>query len=284
MKTNQNIPKLLQPTPKSEVIRTASAVQVRVAAPGFSEYRYASGANLARILQRLDSSVDFIMITSFRAHGQNDKDGPITLKDNINTFTQLPGEIRSALGTKRIGAYWLVGHWTTCSLDDVPLAQCEAEGGKVTDSLEYSWLMTRDDDSVTPEAWLDAAMGIAAKYDQNSFIIRLEGKTTIRRSNGSVDGTLTTDSAIVNAWKDLAQEREKTSGQGYSEVRKLRERGRMQPLLMRRTEEAPSETEKTSAYRVTSCSAPAEMEFFQAVPDNNSGRQMFHSLGIKSEL
>lgn len=260
---------------KAEVTRLkdGSGVVVDIKRPDFFEYRWASGANLARTLQSLNSATGFIMITSFRSYDEVDgKLVPRSRSQNDKSFAQIPGQVREKLGTKRIGAYWLVGHWTE-----------KDDRGEVVDSLEYSWLLTRDDPDVTGEQWLRLAIDLTQLYDQSACIIRLDGETTLRRRDGSLLGTLTTARAVEDAWASLAKLRESGEDYSYTELRKMRERGRRQPIVSSEmppvSSEMPPEV-KTSAYRVQGNGQEYQPEFFIAKPHSNSARMHFAADGI----
>lgn len=273
--------KLLQKGPVAEVVRLATGgLRVNIKRPEYATFRLASGANLSRVLRRIGSEVDFLMITSFRAgdEDQNKVWTPRTKSQNERLFTRLPGELRSLLGSKRVGAYWLVAHWTTCTvpLNGAPLSECTALGGHIADSLEYSWLFTRDDPKVSGEAWLEAAKTLAKRYDQDSFVIRLDGETTLRGSTGDVWKTLSTDQAVEEAWKNLTEIREKEPYYGYSELRKVRERGRIQPIVLPES--------RAAAYRVTGTGEPHTIEFFVAEPHGNSSSALFAAIGAEPGL
>lgn len=259
-------PKVGAAEPEVTRLKTGG-LSVKISRPDFESYRLASGANLGRILQRLESSVDFIIVTSFRAFDV--VDGalvPRSKSKNEKLFSGVPAEVRSELGTTRIGAYWLVGHWT------------ESTPQGVVDSVEYSWLLAKDDPQVSEKAWLDIGTHLARKYDQDAFIIRQGGTMTLRSKDGSVLQTLSTVGAVEDAWANLAKLRESGQPYGYSEVGKLHGRGRHIPLVFPETKAA------SGAYRVTGSGAAYKPEFFVAEPHNNSSKQYFKALGVQYRL
>lgn len=286
----------LSPTPKTaEVARTDDGnLFVSVNRADYTTFRVASGAGLNRLLQRIGSAKDFLLITPFRgfdrAEGTTPK--PRSKSENERLFQAFPAELRGLLGTKRIGAYWLVGHWTECSvnLNGKPMTECTAIGGEIVDNLEYSWFFSRDDESVTSEAWLNTAIALATKYAQDGFIIRVDGETTLRKQNGTVSKVLETDRVIQDAWANLARMRgdaNNETGYGYTELRKVRERGRRIPVVMPPAPQSAENAEsvaKESAYRLVGNGLPYAPEFFVAVPHSNAGKAIFAAEGIRYHI
>jgi hypothetical protein len=300
--------KLLKPVPPHEVSRLASGgVWVNIKRDNVTATHVASGANLSRVLQRIGSNVDFMLITCFRPHDEvTDTQGlsqkvPRSMDKNQSLFYGMPKELRSLVGTDKVGGYWMIGHWTNCVIDgeeqeNFPLNQCAESGGEVQDNLEYSWLFTRDDASITPDAWLQAGCDLSVKYDQQAFIVRLAGETTLRSQKGAVWDSLSSEGTIDEAWKNLAKLRATKPFYGYTELKRLRSKGRRQPLVL-----APKETEekaetgtvelpkaagkrKTSAYHVAGSGRECEIDFFMAKPEGNSSRMFFAAIGAKAGI
>lgn len=260
---------LLEPKQAAEVFRRKEGgLLIDFHGPEYWEYHTASGTNLARVLARIGSDVDFILITAFRPFDEEEGSAPVPRSKNKNRsdFYQIPGQIRAAAGSKRIGAYWLVGHWSEPDPD-----------GQIVDSLEYSWMLVKDDPNVSEEAWLGAAQSVAAQYNQFGFIIRLNGEMTVRRPDGSVFQALSTDRAVEDAWKNLAKLRASGEAHGYTELRKMRERGRIQPIVFQDKEQVL----KTSSYHAHGAGKLYDIEFFLVEPHNNSAKMGFHYQGIK---
>jgi hypothetical protein len=171
-----------------------------------------SGASLSRVLSVLDSGVDFVFITASRA--SNSK------KENTTKNNDLLKFIRSEVGQK-IGAYKIIGHWKECSdelKDGETIADCK---GSVQNSLEETWLITKPD-TLSSDEFNEIAQKVARKYEQDAYVIRLNGKLTLNGKDGS-------------EWADLgdASKSSLSSGfekivnvQGYSELSKLRKKGR----------------------------------------------------------
>jgi hypothetical protein len=78
-------------------------------------------ASLSRLLQQFDNKVDFVILTSYH-HTKPEK-------ENIKSFQDFPAEYRALVGTKKVGAYELAGHW-------------QEEGGE--DQIERSWFFTKE--------------------------------------------------------------------------------------------------------------------------------------------
>lgn len=176
-----------------------------------------SGAGIARVLKMLDDNKDFLMITASR--------GNKTRKENQKNNNNLISYIRKELGMK-VGAYKLVGHWKECSepLDDgETLADCK---GGISDTLEESWLIIKPDD-ISGDLFRDIANKVAKKYNQDAYVIRKDGKLTLNSKNG-------------DEWIDLGKANRSSlstgfvriSGiQGYSELKKVRNSGRVQNIV-----------------------------------------------------
>jgi len=171
-----------------------------------------SGAGIARVLSKLESGDDFLIITAFR--------GNLTKKENQSNNNKLIKDLRTQVG-KKIGAYKLVGHWKECSeplKDDEKINDCK---GLIKDSLEESWLIIRPS-TISQEIFIKVANNIARKFEQDAYVIRINNKLTL---NGK-DGT---------EWGDLGKADKKSISngfgrilgiQGYSELKKNRSKGK----------------------------------------------------------
>ena len=176
-----------------------------------------SGAGLSRILKMLEDGNDFLIITASRANKSK--------KENLANNNKLIKDIRSKVG-KKIGAYKLVGHWKECNK---PLKKGETIKdckGSIVNSMEESWLITRPE-RVSREEFSNIAQDMAKKYDQDAYIIRLNGKLTVNDKNGEI-------------WEDLGKANKKSISagferiidvQGYSELAKLRKKGRITNII-----------------------------------------------------
>lgn len=171
-----------------------------------------SGAGISRVLKTLEDGNDFLIITASR--------GKFSKKENAKRNSQLIKSIRDELGVKS-GAYKLVGHWKECNHkleDGQKISDCK---GAIKDELEESWLIPKPK-NIAPEEFLDIAKKVAKKYDQDAFVIRIDGKLTLNGKDGTV-------------WEDLGKADKKSIStgfsriidvQGYSELKKQRNKGR----------------------------------------------------------
>ncbi len=265
-------------------------------------YRAASGDNLAHILERINSDVDFMLITSFRAWDPTvEPPRAVSKVENESTFRALPAALRSRFRTKMIGAYWLIAHWTACAglaeeHAEEPASRCEDLGGTIVDGLEYSWLIKKDDQSISEEDWMAAAIEIAENFGQSAFIMRLNGKTSVYGATGNFWEGLLTDQSILNAQQTLSELRSTTPKFDHTELRIARARGRIQKIAFRPSKtasEVPAESEgrpvggtvaKLSSYFVLGTGTPHTPEIFLAVPHCNSARMMFSHFGVSYGL
>ena len=210
-----------------------------------------------------------MLITAFRSER--------TKAENEKDFRTLPGILRSFFKSTSLCAYWLVGHWTECkgALQGTKIDQCVAEGEEIVDALEYSWLFVKTDESVSGDAWLRAGMDLANLTDQFAFVIRLNGEVSVRYANGEIKDRLTTDASVEQAWQHMAELRAGGVEYGYTELRKVRERGRIQPTVLNKKTSA-----KTSSYHIEGSGKPFVPHFFLAVPNSNSAKLVFSGEGI----
>lgn len=231
----------------------------------------AAGAGLSRVLRAIESDSDFVIITPFR--------GVNSFSQNVSAFKALPKRVRQVLDEPKIGGYWLIGHWTECSIDlqeGQTSDQCVALGGKLQHSLEYSWLFVRPE-YVSQAEWQAAFSKIAKEYKQDAFVSRVNGKTSVvAGSDGSVWESLSTVGAIEGTLEKLAWLRANRAGYGYTELKKLREKGRIQPIVFEvksAAKESFAEDIKASSY---------SFSLYQAVPASSSQSQAFIYEGIRS--
>jgi hypothetical protein len=132
-------------------------------------------ASLSRLLQQFQNKVDFVILTCYR-----DK---VPEQENSNAFHKFPAEYRSLVGTYKIGAFELVGHW-------------QEEGGE--EELERSWFFTNGDPNLSGEKFIAVAKALAGQYLQTAMVISRQGVTTLESPEGTVYNTLTTAAAIEN--------------------------------------------------------------------------------------
>jgi hypothetical protein len=120
-------------------------------------------ASLSRLLQQFQKNVDFIIITSY----QKEK----TEQENIKTFQDFPREYRGLVGTMKIGAFELVGHWQKAAGED---------------ALERSWFFTNGDPNLSTEDFTVAALAMADQYEHDTIIISRQGVITVETPEGVV--------------------------------------------------------------------------------------------------
>lgn len=176
-----------------------------------------SGAGLARVLQKLESGVDFLFITAFR--------GSKSIKDNLKENNKLIQAIRAEL-SKKVGAYKMVGHWKECSVplkDGEKIEDCK---GSIQNALEETWLILKPND-VQSEDFNTLAQKIAKKYHQDAYVIRMNNKLTLNGKDGTVweDLGKASKDSLSNGFKKILQT------QGYSELKKLRTKGRSENIV-----------------------------------------------------
>lgn len=153
------------------------------------------GAKLSRVLKLFDSNQDFMMITASR--GSNSK------KENSLKNNELIKSVRAELGTKT-GAYKIIGHWKECSIplkDKETIKDCK---GTITNNLEETWLITKPE-NVTSEEFDNIAQKIAKKYQQDGYVIRLDGKLQLKGKDGAT-------------WNDLGTASSKSLSAGFSKI------------------------------------------------------------------
>jgi hypothetical protein len=176
-----------------------------------------SGAGLSRVLSKLDDGSDFLFITA--ARGGNSK--KVNASNNNDLLRFFREETKS-----NAGAYKIVGHWKECSQelkDDEKISDCK---GSITNALEETWLIIRPD-NISPEEFNNIAIKISRKYNQDAYVIRLNNKLTL---NGK-DGTVWSDLGKANKDSLSTGFNKIVNVQGYSELAKLRSKGRIANIV-----------------------------------------------------
>ena len=199
-----------------------------------------SGAGLSRVLSKIDSGIDFLFITASR--------GSFSKKQNAERNNELIKYIRSEVGVK-IGAYKIIGHWKECTTE-LKDGQTIQDCPNIVNALEETWLFTRPDE-LSAEQFNELAQKVSKKYEQDAYVIRLDGKLTLNGKDGSewADlGKASKDSISVGFNKIV-------NVQGYSELAKLRNKGRVENIVFE--------------------------SLYVAIPkDNISSKRLFKELGI----
>ena len=264
-----------------EVLRCkGGGLSVSIRRDGLSTYRYASAANLARILLRIGTEDDLCLMTSFNALN--------TPRENHNNFDSIPNHVRSLVQSKEIEAYWLVGHWTDDSVLCRQAPPVAPDVGTSMDRLEYSWLLVNRNRNVHQSDWLLAATLLASEYEQHAFLIRLNGETTLRSMDGGVWETIDSDESTVSTWATLARLRARAESYGYVEVLKARDNhpGTHPTGDGKSSSDRPATrvTSELSSYAVAGDGFPHAIEFFLGVTGNISSKMRFASLGVSERL
>jgi len=176
-----------------------------------------SGAGLSRVLNKLNSESDFLFITAFRNTN--------TTKKNIQDNNALIKSIRDEIKEK-IGAYKIVGHWKECSKpleDKLTIKDCK---GKIINALEETWLIIKPS-NISSDDFDELAQKMSKKYDQDAYIIRKNEKLTLNGKDGTVweDLGKTSYDSLSSGFQKIIDK------QGYSELKKLRRKGRVQNIV-----------------------------------------------------
>ena len=195
-------------------------------------------ASLSRLLQQFEKKADFVIVTSY------DKDKPE--QENIKSFRDFPREYRALVGTMKVGAYELAGHW-------------QEEGGE--DQIERSWFFTKGDPNLSSEDFIGAGRTLAIKYNQDAIVVSRQGAVTLETPEGEVLGTLTTAGAIENATLKLMQARREFKGRDSTFA----------------FDDAPDRDPATPEQAKTSGVKPA---IFVTVPVNNFSKWAFSCIGL----
>lgn len=278
-------------------IRTVPVFGVRRVAGGLAiaiagEVRTAGG--LSRVMRWIEGEQGFLAITTFRRSN--------SFAQNRALFTRLPGELRHMLGTVKVGAYWMIGHWAECSVEMPPGAAslvegCRAAGGSLKDQLEYSWFFVQPS-GVDGKAWLRAGTRLAETYAQDAFILRQTGgEAGLHDKGGALLDTLGTAGAVSQGLQLLTWMRAHSDTYGYSELRHLREHGRLQPIVFTSSPQAEgggaaSSRQARAGYGVADASpadtawgephGPGAVAFYAATPHNNAAGRYLAALGVTS--
>jgi hypothetical protein len=215
-----------------------------------SSYHLAK-ASLSRLLKQFDNNVDFVILTPYH-HTK-------TEQENAKLFQAFPGEYRALVGTMKVGAYELAGHW-------------QEKGGE--DQIERSWFVAKRDPCLSTEAFIGAGQKLASQYEQTAIVVSRQGVVTLETPAGEVWAILTTAESIENATLKLMQatsefNKGKRPGIGFSELRRMKDGGRDSTFVF---DNAPDADQgKTSSVKP---------EIFVTVPVNNFGKWAFSIIGL----
>jgi hypothetical protein len=222
-------------------------------------------AGLSRLLQQFQNKVDFVILTCYRPEN--------TEQENSKAFQKFPAEYRGLVGTNKVGAFELVGHW-------------QNRGGE--EELERSWFFTNGDPDLSGENFIAAALAIAAKYDQFALIISRQGVTTLESKTGEVLNTLTTAGAIENATLKLTKARDefqegKRPGWGCSELKRMKDLGRDSKFVFDTVPDDARDADHGIDQGIAKEGSDAYLiqpRVFVGVPQNVMAKQGFSILGM----
>jgi hypothetical protein len=177
----------------------------------------------------------------------------------------------------KVGAYELAGHW-------------QEQGGE--DAIERSWFFTKGDPNRSSDDFIGAGKTLASKYEQDALIVSRQGVTTLETPKGEVWATLTTAGAIENALLKLMQARSefnegKGPGMGYSELKRMEDRGRDSTFYFDNAPEADQGSDGESDWLDRGWGKAGEGKtssvkpgIFVTAPVNNFSRWAFPTIGL----
>jgi hypothetical protein len=133
-----------------------------------------------------------------------------------NQVSKFPAEYRSLLGTLKVGAFELAGHW-------------QEEGGG--DAVERCWSFTKGDPNLSGEAFIVGGQALASKHEQTALVVSRQRVNTLETPEGEVLGTLTNAGAIEKRHAEddegAAEFKEgERLGTGYSGLNRMKDRVR----------------------------------------------------------
>lgn len=210
-----------------------------------------SGASLARVMDKLNSDIEFGLITAFRKYDEEGNKVPLKEKQKWNN--ELIKFFREHLGkTSSYGAYRMVGHWKECSVtlpDGVKISACSEHGGQIEDSLEETWLILNDTKS---KYFFEALQATAEKYNQDGFIARVNGEFGLFGKDGDkwADFEKVNEKSLSDSFKRIV------NLQGYSELKKKRTKGKLHNIIF---DEVVSESIEFSGINVPDCTNSSHM-------------------------
>jgi hypothetical protein len=226
-------------------------------------------ASLSRLLHQFEKKADFVIITPYY-HKK-------TEQENAKSFRDFPREYRALVGTMKIGAYELAGHW-------------QKKGGE--DQIERSWFLTKGDPDLSTEDFIGGGRTLALKYSQDAIIVSRQGAVTLEEPDGNVWATLTSEGAIENALLKLMQARSefaegKLEGVGFSELKRLKEKGRDSTFYFSPPADADQGNDWLSRRWDSAGNLPEGAKtssvkpgIFVTVPINNFSKWAFSTIGL----
>lgn len=151
-----------------------------------------SESGLSRVLNKIDDSDSFVIITAYR--DEYDK------KDNINRNRKM----RSEFNNLKMGVYQVVGHWQECSDQNIEYKDCPKN--KLTDVIERSYISVKPTNMEQKEFEI-LIKSLLQKFDQDAGIIKKDGMVYIIYKNGSLEkiGTSLSLNKISQAYSQFVK-------------------------------------------------------------------------------
>ena len=140
-----------------------------------------SEAGLSRVLSRVDTAEDLVIITAYRSN--------MSKKENISRNRALRGE----LNKRKMGAYQLVGHWQECQNPNIEYSDCPKD--QLVDAVERSFLVIKPDD-MTSKDFLGFLVRLAKKYDQDGIVYKHDNEYTIVNKRGATEFKIGTNVGV----------------------------------------------------------------------------------------
>jgi hypothetical protein len=219
-------------------------------------------ASLSRLLQQFQKNVDFIIITSYQKRK--------TEQENIKTFQDFPREYRGLVGTMKIGAFELVGHWQKKGYDD---------------TLERSWFFTNGDPNLSTEDFTVAAQALASQYEQQALIVSRQGVITLETPEGVLWETMNTAGAIEQVMEKLMKARAefdegKRPAHGWTELQRLKGKGRDSAFFLDQVPDADQATPEEVSKEEEGKTSSLKPCIFVGVPGSQMGQRAFSIIGM----
>jgi hypothetical protein len=248
---------------------------IKIHRPEHHEYRQGSALDLEALLRHVGASMNYLLITPHRGHRPADALSirPTRIETD-KVFHNIPNQIRAKLSSRRIVAYWLISHWTE------PSTGVE---GLLLDKIEYSWLITCYDESISGRAWSTLGAELAKEHSCGPFICFADGVSLLQSEDGTALWPIESELDVERTWASLARLRETSSDLRLHSQQDLEE----SPLeaspridVVRNPEDPIDPVPPTSPYAVRGPGQPMAYEFFAAEPHCISSSMMFSHLGI----
>lgn len=248
---------------------------IQIHRPEHHEFRQGSSLDLEALLRHVGASMNYLLITPHRGHQPTDALSirPTRIETD-NVFHNIPNQIRAKLSSLRVEAYWLICHFTE------PARGFE---GLILDKVEYSWLITCYDESISGRAWSTLGAELAKEHSCGPFICFADGVSLLQSEDGTALWPIESELDVERTWASLARLRETSSDLRLHSQQDLEE----SPLeaspridVVRSPEDPIPPAPTTSPYAVRGPGHLMAYEFFAAEPHCISSSMMFSHLGI----